>query len=174
MGILSKFPTFSRCHIPQHAHDSTVPAGSLSYKYPRAIASSLLSMAAGACLMCSWASSSASFHSAGEASTPPYITAKRGHIPNKSTARCSWWTITEVHMEVTDDVLPGCTQERRRDSGKWGAAPFSNREKLLLGTFFFCVFLFSVLSLDERSVITEVFKQSPPRCRRNENLRRSP
>ena len=53
-----------------------------------------------------------------------------------------------------------------------GAPPHFRIERNFFWVHFLLHFLFSVLSLDERSVITEVFKQSPPRCRRNENLRR--
>ena len=40
----------------------------------------------------------------------------------------------------TDDVLPEWTRELRKDSEKWGGAPFSHQEKNLAGPFVFSIF----------------------------------
>ena len=79
-----------------------------------------------------------------------HIRREKGQFPINSTGRWYLVTFRRLKSERSDGLLPGWRPEWRKDSGKWGGAPFRNQAVLLgapIGFHYFFDLVFDRLKL---------------------------
>jgi hypothetical protein len=75
-----------------------------------------------------------------------------GHFPKNSTGRWYWPPFRRLKSQGPDGALPGWRPEWRKDSGKWGGAPFRNQAVLLgapIGFHYFFDLVFDRLKITD-------------------------
>ena len=77
---------------------------------------------------------------------------RMGQFPINSTGRWYLVTFRRLKSEGSDGLLPGWRPEWRKDSGKWGGAPFRNQAVLLgapIGFHYFFDLVFDRLKITD-------------------------